>query len=112
MHVQPHIVCINMLQILNSRNFSARRNGQRLDLKGDVCLTLIWHRKLKRMRNSAPARKRRQRDRQTADREMRERLLQEAQARGVEENVKQDDDENDDGELPQHLLDFIGKRPG
>ena len=43
---------------------------------------------------------------------MRERLLQEAQARGVEENVKQDDDENDDGELPQHLLDFIGKRPG
>ena len=63
---------------------------------------------VEKMRNSATARKRRQRERQTADREMRERLRQEAQVRGEEENIDQVDDENDDGELPQHLLDFIG----
>ena len=67
---------------------------------------------MEKMRNSATARKRRQRETQTADREMRERLRQEALDIGEEENIEQDNDENDGGELAQHLLDFIGKWRG
>ena len=63
-------------------------------------MTLIWHRQLKKCGTVPPRKK---------DASVRERLRLEAQVRGEEENVEQDEDENDDGELSQHLLDFIGK---